>query len=98
MHIAKKEEELHKINSRYSDLFLVVAVQTPPRKHQNSIFSNSDASKKETVHKHHRHLIIDQGFHPGESPHSQRNGFNKVFSRHNQLRPDLEFSPSKVGL
>jgi hypothetical protein len=32
-------------------LFLVATVQIPLRQHQKSIFSNSDASKKETMHK-----------------------------------------------
>jgi hypothetical protein len=31
-------------------LFLVATVQIPLRQHQKSIFSNSDASKKETMH------------------------------------------------
>jgi hypothetical protein len=40
MHIAKKEEELRKKKRpRYSDLFLVAAVQTPPIQHPKSNFS-----------------------------------------------------------
>jgi hypothetical protein len=50
--------------SRYSDLFHVAAAQPPPRQHQKFSFSKSDASKKETVHKHHRRLIIDHRFSP----------------------------------
>jgi hypothetical protein len=33
------------------------------------------------------------GFHLEDSPRSQNNAFNKGIARHNQLRPDLGFSP-----
>jgi hypothetical protein len=46
-HSQKKKKELKK--SRYSDLFLKTAILTPPRQHQKSSFSESDASKKRTV-------------------------------------------------
>jgi hypothetical protein len=82
--------------SCYRDLFLVVAVQTPPRQHHKSSISNSDASKKIIVHMHHHRPIID--YHPGERPRSQNNAFNKAIARNNQLSPDLGFSPCKVGL
>jgi hypothetical protein len=39
-------------------------------------------------------LIVDHmSFHPGESRRLQNNAFNKLIVRHNQLRPDLGFSP-----
>jgi hypothetical protein len=38
------------------------------------------------------------GFHPEDSHRSQNNASTKVIARHNQLRPNLGFSPSKVGL
>jgi hypothetical protein len=73
----QKEEELQKKKSHYSDLFLIAAIQTPPRQHQKSSFSNRDALKKETLHKHHHHPIIYHtyiiGFHLGENPCSQNN-------------------------
>jgi hypothetical protein len=40
-HNQKNKEELQK-KSRYSDLFIVAADQTPPGQHQKSIFSKSD--------------------------------------------------------
>jgi hypothetical protein len=40
--------------------------------------------------------IID--FHPRESPCTQNYAFNKFIVKDNQLRPDLWFSPCKVGL
>jgi hypothetical protein len=46
-HSQKLEEILQKRS--YSDLFLVAAVQIPPRQHQKFSFSNSDVFKKETV-------------------------------------------------
>jgi hypothetical protein len=79
-HSQNKKEELQKEKSHCSDLFLVGADQTPPRQHPKFIFSKSDASKKGRVHKH-RHC---PDFHPGESPRSQNNVFNKDIARHNQ--------------
>jgi hypothetical protein len=65
MHIAKKQKKKYKKEkSRYSYLFLIAAEQTPPRKHQKFAFSNSDASKKETVHKRCHRPIIDHRFSP----------------------------------
>jgi hypothetical protein len=87
-----------KKKSRYNDLFLEAAVQPPPRQHQKYSFSKSDASKKETLHKHRRCPIIDHRFRSGESPRSQNNAFSKAIVRHNQLWPDIGFSPCKVGL
>jgi hypothetical protein len=73
--------------------FLKVAEQTP-----KSSFSNSDASKKEIMHKRCRRPIIDYRFHPGEGPRSQNNAFSKAIIWHNQLRPDLKISPCKIEL
>jgi hypothetical protein len=56
-HIQKQEKNYRKENSRYSELFFVAAVQPPPRQHQKSSFSNSDVSKKETMHRH-RPIIV----------------------------------------
>jgi hypothetical protein len=39
----QKKKNYKKEKSRYNDLFLVAAVQTPPRQHQKSSFSNSEA-------------------------------------------------------
>jgi hypothetical protein len=59
MHIAKKNKNNYiKRKFCYSDKFLVTATLTPPRQHQKSNISKSEASKKETVHKRHRRLII----------------------------------------
>jgi hypothetical protein len=60
----KIKEELQKRKSRYSDLFLVTAAQTPPRQHQKFSISNSNASKKETMHKLRRRPIIDHRISP----------------------------------
>jgi hypothetical protein len=54
----KKNYKKEKKKSRYSDLFLVAAVQPPPRQHKKFSFSKRNASKKETVHKHCRRPII----------------------------------------
>jgi hypothetical protein len=65
MHTAlkqNKEEKKEKKMSRYNDLFLVAAVQHPPRQHPNSKFSKSGTFKKEIVHKRHRRPIIDHMF------------------------------------
>jgi hypothetical protein len=58
----KREKNYKKEKSRYSDQFLEIAIQTPPRQHQKSSFSINDASKKRTKHKHHRRPIIDLRF------------------------------------
>jgi hypothetical protein len=64
MHTTKKKKNYIKEKSCYSDLILVAAVQTPPRQPQKFSFSNSNASKKETVHKGRRRPIIDHRFSP----------------------------------
>jgi hypothetical protein len=65
MHAAKKHKKNYrKEKSRYSDSFLIAAVQPPPKQHQKFSFSKSDTSKKETVHKHRRRPIIDHRFSP----------------------------------
>jgi hypothetical protein len=46
MHTAKKEKETKKIKTRYGMLALAATIQPPPRQHQNSRLSKSDASKK----------------------------------------------------
>jgi hypothetical protein len=58
----KKKKNYIKEKFRYSDLILVAILQTPPRQPQKFRFSNSDAFKKETVHKSRRRLIIDHKF------------------------------------
>jgi hypothetical protein len=64
-HSQKIQEELQKKKkSRYIDLFLVAAVQPPPRQHYKFSFSKSDTSKKEIVHKSYRRPIIDHRFSP----------------------------------
>jgi hypothetical protein len=63
-HKQKDMKKYIKEISSYSALFLIAAVQTPPRQHQKSSFSNSDASKKETVNKHYRRPIGDYRFLP----------------------------------
>jgi hypothetical protein len=50
--------------SCYSDIFLETAALTPPRQHQKSSFSKSDAFKKGIVHKRCRRPIIDLRFSP----------------------------------
>jgi hypothetical protein len=50
MHRAKKKELQKMKMARYSDKFLIAATLTPPRQHQKSNISKSDASKKEIVH------------------------------------------------
>jgi hypothetical protein len=57
-HNPKKRRITIKEKSRYSDLFLLAVVLTPPRKHQKSSFSKSDDSKKKTMHTHRPHPII----------------------------------------
>jgi hypothetical protein len=47
MHTSKRRRITEKIV--YSDLIVLAVVQTPPRQHQKSSFSNSNASKKETI-------------------------------------------------
>jgi hypothetical protein len=65
MHTTKKGKKNYKQEkSRFSGQFLVAAPLTPPIQHQKSSFSKSDASKKETVHKHHRRPIIYLRFSP----------------------------------
>jgi hypothetical protein len=66
MHTAKNRRRItkKKEKSRFSDLFPRAATLTPPRQHQKSSFSKSDASKKETVHKRRRRPIIDLRFSP----------------------------------
>jgi hypothetical protein len=56
-----------KKKSHYNDLFLVAAVQTPLRQHYKSIYSNTNASRKETVHKHRGRSFIDYRFLPWEN-------------------------------
>jgi hypothetical protein len=87
----KKKKNYEKKKSRYSELFLVAAVLTQPIQHQKSSFSKRDASKKVA-----RSKIL--GFYPGKSSRSQNNVFSKTIVRHNQLRPDIGFSPCKVEL
>jgi hypothetical protein len=58
MHTTKKrKKEYKKEKPRYNDQIFVAATRTPPNQHQKSNPSKSDASKKETVHKHRRHPI-----------------------------------------
>jgi hypothetical protein len=64
MHTAKKEKKYKKEKPRSSDLFPEIAALTPPRQHQKSTFSKSDASKKETMHKHRRRPIMDLRISP----------------------------------
>ena len=59
MHTPKKRNKKYvKEKSCYSDPLLEIAVLTPPRKHQKSSFSISDAFKKETVHRSRRYPIL----------------------------------------
>jgi hypothetical protein len=90
MHTEKKEYKKEK--SRYSDQIIIAAVLTSPRQRQKSSISKSDASKKKTVHKHHRRPITNLRVRPGESPRSYNKTFNKTIAKHNQLRLDLGFS------
>jgi hypothetical protein len=63
MHTTKKRRKItEKEKPRYSDKFLVAVALTPPRQHQKSNIFESNASKKETVHKRHRRPIIDLRF------------------------------------
>jgi hypothetical protein len=55
---------------------------TPPRREQ---CSNTVVARLKIL-----------GFHPEDSPRSQNNAFNNAIVRHNQLRPNLGFSPWKV--
>jgi hypothetical protein len=66
MHLAKKKrkKKLRKEKTRYGILALAAIIYPPPRQHLNSRLSKSDASKKGTVHKHHRHPIKDLGLSP----------------------------------
>jgi hypothetical protein len=64
MHRAKKKKNYKKEKSRYIDKFPFAAVLTPPKPHQKSNFSKSDASKKETMPNHHHRPIIDLRFSP----------------------------------
>jgi hypothetical protein len=60
----KRRKELQKRKSRYRYPYPETATLTPPRQHQKITFFIGDASKKETVHKHCRRLIIDLKFSP----------------------------------
>jgi hypothetical protein len=65
MHTTKKERRIiKKEKSRHGDLFPETTVLTPPRQHQKSSFSESNTSKKGTVHKRCRRPIIDLRFSP----------------------------------
>jgi hypothetical protein len=65
MHTAKKgKRNTEKEKSRYRDQKLETATLTPPRQHQKTNFSISDASKKKTVHKRCRRPIIDLRYSP----------------------------------
>jgi hypothetical protein len=87
------------LNTKHANLLrvlkenLVAATQTTTNTTPDVKFSKSEASKKETVHKHHRRPIIDLMFSTWRkfAPHA----FNYVISRHNQLRPDLKFHPKR---
>jgi hypothetical protein len=92
-HIQQKIKKTKKKKTCYSVPVLAAKVQPPPIQLVNSRLFKSDASKKETVHKRRRRPIKDLDFHPEDNPHSQNNAFNKAIARHNQLRPDLGFSP-----
>jgi hypothetical protein len=60
----KEKRNIEKEKSRYRDRKLEKATLTPPRQHQKISFSTSDASKKETMHKHCRRPIIDLRYSP----------------------------------
>jgi hypothetical protein len=62
MDAQSQKKNYKKEKSRYSDKFLVATVLTPPKPHQKSNFSKSDASKKETMPNHHHRPIIDLRF------------------------------------
>jgi hypothetical protein len=52
MHIAKKRRKIiEKVKPHYSDKLLVATSLAPPRQHQKSNISKSDASNKKIVHK-----------------------------------------------
>jgi hypothetical protein len=56
------------------------------------------AFKMEIMHKRCPGPIIDIRFSPWRKICAHKNNaFNKVIARHNQLMPDLELSPYKVG-
>jgi hypothetical protein len=64
-----------------------------------SNFSNTDAFKKEIMHKRHRFPTIDHRFSSWrKSTPLKKCFFNKAIARHNQLRPYIRFSPCNVGL
>jgi hypothetical protein len=48
------------------------------------------------VYKPLHHSIIDLGFHPGKTPLSQNNAYDKAIANHNQLRLDFRFSPWNI--
>jgi hypothetical protein len=60
----RRRRTIEKEKSCYSKKFLVSAALTPPRQHQKSSISKSDASKKEIVHKHRCRPIINLRFLP----------------------------------
>jgi hypothetical protein len=80
MHTTKKDE----------DLILVAANQTPPKQHQKSIFSKSDAFKKGTMC---ITLIRDNGFSPG-----RKSALTKQSLQQGHCQTHLGFSPCKFRL
>jgi hypothetical protein len=65
MHTAKKRRKIiEKVKPHYSGKLLVATSLAPPRQHQKSNISKSDASNKKIVHKRHRRPIIDLRFLP----------------------------------
>jgi hypothetical protein len=61
---AHSQKKKYKKKSRYRDQKLETATLIPPKQHQKISFSISDASKKDTVHKHCRRPIIDLRYSP----------------------------------
>jgi hypothetical protein len=92
---AHNQRIIRKKKSLYSNLFLVGATHPPLIQHPKSNFFKSDASKKEPMHKHRHHLIIDLRILAWRKFTLLNNAFNKVIARHNQLRLDLKFSLRK---
>jgi hypothetical protein len=94
MHTAKQRgRKLRNKKPRYGISALAATRHPPPRHHLYSKLSKSDASKKGQY----TSVVVarskDLRFHPEDSPYSRNNAFNKAIARHNQLRPDIGFSP-----
>jgi hypothetical protein len=85
-----------------SPAIVIYSLKQQYKHHQDSIRSptspTATPSRRKRCTSGCRRPIIDHRFSPWRSPCSQNNAFNKDISRHNQWRPEFEFSPYKVGL